>query len=610
MNDFATWFHTITFGETKKFLKLTLWNFLDSFVVSLPYAVMLLAVYLLLIPLAEPGAAPPLNRLWLLCGVLLAQTVVYYFIRRKTYIDICVGFAGTTKNARLAMGEHLRRLPMGFFGRRDAGDLSTVLLRDYTEVENLASALIPQVSVILVRLALAVAVLSAFDWRMMLAVVLAIPLALPFAFLSYRRMGRISRQLLAAQQAAASGILEYVGGIQTLKAFNLAGERFAALKSSFARQHRHSVGLELAAAPVGMIGRFVLSCGIGAVMLAGAWLLTGGELAPFTSIVFLLLSLNIYEPVMILFGFIADFARTNRSAARIRELRNEQPLPEPQPKTAADAPSEAAAGAAPDPKAAAAPDAAGSNMDIAFQKVSFSYGSQEVLHQISLRFPAKSITALVGPSGSGKSTITRLAARFWDADSGEITLGGVSVREMTSDTLLSRISMVFQDVYLFHDTIEANIRMGKPDASMAEIMEAARTAACHDFISVLPDGYQTVVGEGGSTLSGGEKQRISIARALLKNAPIVLLDEATASLDPENEVLIQQAISALVAEKTVIVIAHRLHSICSADQIIVLENGAVKERGGHEELLRQNGLYARLWAEQSRAASWQITATV
>ncbi len=582
MKSFRRWFQIITFGETKKYIRLTLWSFLDSFAVTIPYAVMLTAIYLLLIPLAEADAPLPLNRLWVLCGVLLAQLIIYYFIRRKTYIDICVGFAGTTKNARISMGEHLRRLSMGFFGRRDAGDLSTVLLRDYSEVETLASGLIPQISVILVRLTLSVIFLSAFDWRMMLAVISVIPLALPFTFMSYRRMGQISGELLEAQQNAASGILEYVGGIQTLKAFNMAGNQFETLKASFSRQHQHSIGMEMAAAPVGMIGRFVLNCGIGIVMLTGAGLLTKGTLQPFYYIVFLLLSLNIYEPVMILFGFIADFARTNRSAARIDELKMEKPLPEPvegiRPK----------------------------GTDITFQNVSFSYGNQEVLHHISLKFPEKSITALVGPSGSGKSTITRLTARFWDTSSGIITLGGVPLGQIKSETLLSHISMVFQDVYLFHDTIEANIRMGRSDATMTEVIAAAKTAACHDFITALPNGYQTIVGEGGSTLSGGEKQRISIARALLKNAPIVLLDEATASLDPENEVLIQQAISALVAEKTVIVIAHRLQSVCNADQIIVLENGTVKEVGMHEQLISQKGLYARLWEEQSRAGSWKI----
>ncbi|HML46390.1 MAG TPA: ABC transporter ATP-binding protein, partial [Clostridia bacterium] len=423
MKGFKAWFRAITFGETKKYLRLALWNFLDSFVVTIPYSVMMVAIYLLLLPFSNPDAPLPMNRLWMLCGALALQLIAYFFVRRKTYIDICVGFAETSKRARINMGEHLRRLPMGFYGRRDAGDLSTVLLRDYTEVENLASGLIPQISVILVRLTLAIVALSAFDWRMMLSVVAVIPLALPFAFISYRNMGKVSGALLTAQQQAASGILEYVGGIQTLKAFNQAGARFETLRRSFDSQRKHSVGMELAAAPVGMIGRFVLSCGIGIVMTAGAWLLTRGELPPFYYVAFLLLSLNIYEPVMILFGFIADYARTNRSVRRIDELKNERLLPEPET------------------------SAVPAGTDIEFRHVSFSYGKQEVLHDVSLCFPEKSLTALVGPSGSGKSTITRLAARFWDATGGEILLGGAPIRQMRTDDLLANISMVFQDVY-------------------------------------------------------------------------------------------------------------------------------------------------------------------
>ena len=363
----------------------------------------------------------------------------------------------------------------------------------------------------------------------------------------------------------------------------MAGAQFQSLKRSFERERSAAIHMETgAAAPVSMLGRFVLSCGIGLVMLTGVFLLTRRELEPFYYLAFLILTLTIYEPVLTLFTFIADFSRTRRSGERIQALFQERPLPEPEVSQTPQ------------------------GTDITFEHVSFAYGEKEVLHDISLQFPARSVTALVGPSGSGKSTVTRLAARFWDVTGGAVRLGGVDVRDMRTDEILGRISVVFQDVYLFHDSIEANIRMGKPDATMEEIIKAAKAAACHDFIMALPDGYQTVVGEGGSTLSGGEKQRISIARALLKDAPIVLLDEATASLDPENEVLIQQAISALVAEKTVIVIAHRLQSIMSADNILVLEDGRVAESGTHEQLLAAGRIYANLWAEQSRAGIWRL----
>jgi len=583
MNNIKNWFNIMTLGQTKKYLKLLAWNFFDSFVVSIPYGVMLAAIYLLLIPVASPDSPLPTNRLWILCGVLLLQFIVYYFVRQKNYIDFCVGFSDAIKNSRVEMGEHLRRLSMGYFNNRDAGDVSTVLLRDYSDIETFSQQLLPQVATILIRFTLAIIVLSAFDWRMMLAVFIVIPLALPFAFISYRKMKHVSAGFQQAQQDVSSGILEYVGGIQALKAFNLAGTHFKTLKSSFDRQRKTAIGLETgAAAPVSMLGRFVLNCGIALVMTLGGMFLTEGSLQPFYYIAFLVLTLTIYDPVLMLFTFIADFARSTRSGKRIEELFNEKPLPEPE------------MGAKPE------------SMEIVFDQVNFSYGTKEVLHDISLCFPEKSITALVGPSGSGKSTITRLAARFWDVTGGEISLGGIPLKNMKTDELLSHISMVFQDVYLFHDTIEANILMGKPDASHDEVAAAAKAAACHDFIMELPSGYQSIVGEGGSTLSGGEKQRISIARALLKNAPIVLLDEATASLDPENEVLIQQAISALVKEKTVIVIAHRLQSIFNADQIIVLEDGRIAQQGDHDSLLQQKGLYASLWEEQSRAGSWQI----
>ena len=583
MRGFKEWFNTMTLGQTKKYLRLLLWCLFDSFVVSIPYAVMVLAVYVLLIPIASPVMVLPLDRIWILVGILAVQFVSYLFVRKKSYLDFCIGFAGTTKTSRIEMGEHLKKLSMGFFSSRDAGDLSTVLLRDYSEIENFAQQILPQVATILIRFTLAIIVLSAFNVKMMLAVFIVIPLALPFAIISMRRMEKEGALLQSSQQEAASGILEYVGGIRTLKAFHMAGEQFETLKDTLNKQREAAINIETkAAAPVSMLGRFVVNCGIGLVMLAGSYLMFKGELQVFYYIAFLLLTLTIYDPVLSLFTFIADLTRTTRSGKRIRALFEEKPLQEPEKSKKPD------------------------GTDIEFKEVSFGYGDKEVLHHINITFQEKSVTALVGPSGSGKSTITRLIARFWDADSGEVSFGGVPVNEITSEELLENISMVFQDVYLFRDTIENNIRMGKSDATHEEVVEAAKKAACHDFIMSLPDGYDTMVGEGGSTLSGGEKQRISIARALLKDAPVILLDEATSSLDPENEVLIQQAISALVENKTVIVIAHRLQSVCNADQIVVLKDGEVFEKGDHVELLKMNGLYAKLWKEQNNAGNWRI----
>lgn len=519
---------------------------------------------------------------WILSAVLLLQTVVYILIRRRSYLDICLGYTRTTKNARIRMGEHLKSLSMGFFSGRDAGDLSTVLLRDYDEVERAASSLIPQISVIGIRLFLAVVVFSVFDWRMLLAVLLVVPLAVPFAVISYRRLTATGAELLRTQRKTSSLILEYVGGVQTLKAFNQAGSRFQTLKATFAQLKETSKRQERAGAPVSMIGRVILSGGIVVVMGAGACFLVRGELDPFLYVAFLLVSVEIYNSIMQMFTFIAGLAKTSQSAERTWKLYEEEPLPEP-------AEPRLPAGTA-----------------LSFRDVRFGYEETEVLHGISLDIPERSLVALVGPSGSGKSTIIRLAARFWDVDGGQISMGGVPIKEIPAEELLARISMVFQDVYLFHDTIEENIRLGRPEATREEIISAAKKAACHDFISALPEGYDTVVGEGGSTLSGGEKQRISIARVLLKDAPVVLLDEATASLDPENEVLIQRAISELVRDKTVIVIAHRLQSVESADRIVVLDRGRIAEQGTRAELLFGNGLYAEFWREQNRAGSWSL----
>lgn len=585
MTKIKDWFEMLCFGDTRRYSKLLLWFLLDSVIATIPYSIVILAIYVFLIPVAGEGQLLPVSKLWMLTGVLAVQAFCYFLVRRKSYVDSCVGMAGTMRKSRIEVGEHLRILPMGFFNNHDAGELSTVLLRDYNTVETLAEQFMPQVTAFIVRLVISAIFLGIFDYRMTFALLITIPLSLPFAFVSYSRMKDSGAHLQKAQQDTTSRILEYIEGIQTLKAFNMAGRHFQALQEAFDRQRKSAIHIETkSAAPMSILGKMILNMGLVLTIIAGGVWVVNGTLNPFFYIAFLVMALNVYEPVSVLFMFIADFARSRRSGERIRGLFEEKPLPEPRGTS---------------PRGC-------KNGTIAFEHVSFSYGDKEVLHDVSVTFPEKTVTALVGPSGSGKSTITRLAARFWDVNKGQITLGGVPLTNMKVDEILAQVSIVFQDVYLFHDTIEANIRMGREDATREEVIEAAKKAACHDFIMSLPDKYDTIVGEGGSTLSGGEKQRISIARALLKDAPIVLLDEATASLDSENEVLIQQAISSLVESKTVIIIAHRLQSIFNADQILVLKDGQIAEKGTHTELLAQKGIYEHLWKEQSSSGSWRI----
>lgn len=580
MQRFKDWLSAITLGQEKRYLRLSVWTFFDNMALTIPHGVMLMAAFAFLGPVSNPFTPIPVKRILILCLILAIQAVCYYFIAKRTYISTCTSFAQATRESRLKMGEQLRRLPMGFFKSRDAAELSTILLRDYHVVESTAAHSLPFITVALVRLVMGIILLGIFDWRMMLASILVIPLSIPFVVFSAKRIGSKSKDLMEAQQENTGHILEYVGGIQTLKAFNHSGTMFEKTKDSCEKVRKKSLETELAAAPLSMLARSVLNSGTAVVMVTGVFLLTRSSLSPFSYIAFLMVAVNFYTPIMELFYFFVDLSRMNYCAARIQGVFQEKFLP-----FHTDV-------------------LAGNKGDIRFKNVSFSYGNGQVLQEVSFHIPKNSFTALVGPSGSGKSTVIRLIARFWDINSGEITLGDTLLHELNPDTILQEISMVFQDVYLFRDTVANNIRMGKPDAGEEEIIDAAKRAACHDFIMQLPKGYQTVVGEGGSTLSGGEKQRISIARAFLKNAPVILLDEATASLDPENEMLVQQAIGELVQDKTVVVIAHRLNSIQYADQILVLEKGKIVESGVHDSLLLEGGLYKTMWDEQQKAGNW------
>ena len=580
---FSKWLDIITYGDKRKYVKFILWLFLDSFVASIPSSILMCAVYFFLAPVLDKTSAYEQKPFWILTGILLIQTVAYAIVRRKSYLDICVGHVTLQQQEKLGLGDKLKSLPMGFFADHDAGELSTLLMRNYEEIENLSSSVVANGAVIIIRLLMAFIVLSIFNIKMTLAMFIVIPLAIPFAVISYRRVRHTSSELIAIQQQTAANVIEYAGGITTLQAYGRAGSAFEGLKKSFAKLRDDSKKQEKAGGAVSMYGRAILFLGISVVMGTGAYLLSIGEITPFFYIMCLLAALQVYEPILQLFVFVISMARTNQCVDKLIRLKEEKELEFTDP-------SRTTAGS-----------------DISFKDVYFAYdGENDVLKGVSFDIPERNFVALVGSSGSGKTTIARLLARFWDIRQGEISIGGIPINSMTQEHLLSKISMVFQDVYLFKDTIAENIRIGKPDASEEEIVAAAKSAACHDFIMSLPDGYQTMVGEGGSTLSGGEKQRISIARAILSDAPIVFLDEATASLDPENEVLIQYAIDELVKNKTVLVIAHRLQSVMNADDIIVLDEGRIIEEGNHNTLLSKNGRYASLWKEQETAVNWKL----
>ena len=379
---------------------------------------------------------------------------------------------------------------------------------------------------------------------------------------------------------AGNRLEEYLQGIRVIKAYNLLGDRFVRLRDAFAELRRACIRQEALLGPFVLLGITLVRAGLTMMVLCGTYLLLGGKLSILVFVLFLVVGSRVFDPLTSALTNFTEFRYFSIAGGRILSLMNE-----------------------PEMKGERQSSTAG---DIRFEHVSFAYQDKEVLHDMTVTFPKNSLTALVGPSGSGKSTVMKLCARFYDPQKGRIFFNGVPMDEIAPESLMSHISMVFQDVYLFQDTIRNNIRFGKSDATDEEIIAAAQKACCHDFIMRLPQGYDTMVGEGGCTLSGGEKQRISIARAMLKDAQVILLDEATASLDPENEVEVQKAINSLIKGRTVIAIAHRLKTIKDADRIIVLDNGQVKEEGTHDELVRKEGLYAHLWNIQECISGWKL----
>ncbi len=575
------YFYNISGGNVRTLGPSALAALLEGIIKVVPAALLVDLFNTFYLSFTDPASGLDTTRLWSVCAILVVWLFVSYGAYSLLYDKSYRAAYKLAADGRLKLAEHIRHLSLGYFGKRDPGDMTNLLLSDYGQVEHTISHNLPQLISAIVLPLLAFTGFLFLDWRMALAMFMALPIGILLLWATDSLQARLSEKHVQAKNEAASRLQEYLTGIREIKAHNLGGKRFERLRQSFDRLKRDSIRLEGIMGPIILSAMLLTRSGMTIMIGIGSYLIVGGTLTLPVFLLFLLIGTRVFDPLTVVLLSYGEMRYSAYSAQRIMDVQRERTM-----------------------QGQAPVDASGA---IRFDQVSFGYNPDTpVLSKLSFAIKPQTITALVGPSGSGKSTVTRLIARFWDVDSGTISIGGQDLREASPEKLLQQLSMVFQDVYLFQDTIGNNIRIGKMDATQEEIEAAARRACCHEFISQLPQGYDTPVGEGGSTLSGGEKQRVSIARALLKDASIVLLDEATASLDPENEAAVQQAINELVANKTVIIIAHRLKTIQHADQILVLEQGKLVQSGTHEQLSARPGVYAGLWSLQQQAEGWQV----
>ena len=520
--------------------------------------------------------------IWLSLGIMAVSLIghiitLYFSTMEQTETGYCM-----VAEKRIHIGDRLRYIPMGYFNKNSIGNIIAIVTTTLGDVENSAARVLVSVLGGFFNSVALVIVLLIFDWRIGLMAAAGVLIYLATAELALRKSVTLSGVRQHTQESLVESVLEYIQGMGIVKAFGLEQDSTQSIGNAIHASCRDNLKLTKASVPYDAIKLAVVRVFSVLLLLSSVWFWLDGSLPLAYGLILVIASFMVFN----------DLENAGNMASLLQMLAASMDTAN----SIDDTPVMDEKGTDITPKSS----------EIVFDKVDFSYADRKILDQVSFTIPEKTTTAIIGPSGAGKTTMCNLIARFWDVNAGKITIGGTDVRDFKLDSLMKNISMVFQSVYLFADTIENNIKFGCPDATHEQVVEAAKKACCHDFISALPEGYNTVIGEGGGTLSGGEKQRISIARAMLKNTPIIILDEATSSVDPENEDELQRAIEALTHDKTIIMIAHRLKTVRSADQILVLNNAHIVQSGTHAELIQQKGLYADFVTARQEASGWKL----
>ena len=548
---------------------------------SLFYAMQFAAVFAVLKALTESDK----SKIYALYAFGIMAVSIIGRIILNTYSQLQRVHAGyfMVANKRISIGNKLRTVPMGYFSKNNIGQMTAITTTTLTDVENTAPVvLVTVLGGFINSVVFALSVLL-FDWRIGLIVFAGMAAFIWTTSLQEKHSRKGAPERQRAQEKLVEKVLEAVQGISVIKSFHLGKESGSAVDKAIEESCNKNLAIENQMTPYQIFQQIVLNLFAVIIMIVTALLYTGGKMELANAVMMFVAAFMVFEQMKSAGISIATLRIAESSIDKANETDNTPVMDE------------------------GGKDITLKSHDIAFENVDFSYGERKILDNVSFGIRGNTTTAIVGPSGSGKTTMCSLIARFWDVNSGKVTVGGHDVRDMTLDSLMKNISMVFQNVYLFSDTVENNIKFGRPDATHEQVMEAAKKACCHDFIIQLPDGYDTVLEEGGGSLSGGERQRLSIARAILKDSPIIILDEATANVDPENEDRLQAAIEALMKDKTIIMIAHRLKTVRRADQILVLDGGHIVQRGTHAELAKQDGIYSRFISQREQAESWHIS---